>query len=315
MPSKSSLLHPSELVMLRVTLTAAVLDALLIAARGAAFDFAGYGAVVGMASVLLGLGFAYRRLQRSEAIGATATCAGLFILFTSALSLFNYVLVPNGRPVIDGWLIRADAVLGYDWPGIIAWAAQHPLFNDLMRLAYSTTLPQIALLVVVLGLSGRFRDLHSLMATVVVAGTFTVLFWGIFPSAGAKAFYELPQQLIVAVRPIVDPAYGAAILSLVRDGAPRLSPDELRGLVAFPSFHIVLALVATYHARNVWWLLVPYALINLIVLPAVLVHGGHHLVDIPAGAAVFLFAVFCARRMLEPKPAEASAALGNSAFG
>lgn len=314
MLSKSLLLHPSELLMLRVTLTAMVLDALLIAVRGATVDFPGYGAVAGMAFALLALGFAYRRLGRSEAIGATATCAGLFILFTSALSLFNYVLVPNGRPLIDGLLIRADAMLGYEWPNMIAWAARHPLFNEFMRFAYMSTLPQIALLVIALGLTERFRDLRSLMTTVVVAGTFTVLFWGIFPSAGAKAFYDLPDDLLAAVRPMVDPAYGAAIMALVRDGADRLSPDELRGLVAFPSFHIVLALIATYHARNVWWLLVPYAILNAIVLPAVLVHGGHHLVDIPAGIVVFLFALSCARRMLDPKPVEAGAALGNSAF-
>lgn len=288
-------LFPAEAFVLRVTVAAAVANAILILARGSRVDLAAYGSLALLISGLLLLGFFYRRSGRSEQIGAMATSAGLFIAFTAAMSLFNYLLTPNPRPTIDHWLFQIDAALGYDWPGMLGWAAHHPWFNELMRLSYVVTLPQIALLLVVLSLGSRLDDLHGLMITVVIAGTIAVMFWGLFPSAGAKAYQTVPQDVLLAVRPIVDPNYGLAILDLLRNGAPYLSPNEFRGLIAFPSFHIVLAFVASYYARNVRWLFPVYLTINVFVLPAVLVHGGHHLCDIPAGLAVLAFSIFCTR--------------------
>ena len=300
MPQKPLQLYPAELFVLRATLAAAFLDAVLVAVRGSRVDVAAYGLLAGLVIALLAVGFSYRRSGRSDALGAMTTCAGLFIFFTSALSLFNYLLTPNGHPVIDPWLIQADAALGFHWPDIIAWAARHPVANEVMRAAYMSTLPQIALLVIVLGMTLRLEDLHSLMITVVVTGMIAVMFWGLFPSTGA--IHDLPHQLLQTVRPLLDPAYGAEIMALLKNGAPFLSPNELRGLIAFPSFHIVLAIAATYHARNVPWLFAPYLVVNLIVLPAVLVHGGHHLVDIPAGMLVFALGILCARAMLKSRP-------------
>ncbi|KQZ97863.1 hypothetical protein ASD64_16610 [Mesorhizobium sp. Root157] len=278
-----------------MTATAALIDVALILLRGSKVDFIAYGTLAGLVTALLVLGLFYRRSGRSDTIGAVATSAGLFIAFTAVMSLFNYLLTPNSNPTIDHWLMQVDAALGFDWPGMLGWAAHHPWFNEFMRLSYASTLPQIALLLVVLGLSSRLDDLQALMVTVVTAGAISVMFWGLFPSLGPSAFYDLPAQTLHTVRPIVGPDYGAEILALLKNGAPFLSPNELRGLIAFPSFHIVLAFAATYYARNVRWLFAPYLVINLIVLPAVLVHGGHHLADIPAGMAVFAFAVVCAR--------------------
>jgi hypothetical protein len=299
-------LHPAELFVARIVAIVIALDAALIALRGSSIDVAAYAKIALLVGLFLGLGLAYRRSGRSEAIGAMAVCTGLFIAFTASLSLFNYLLTPNPRPLIDPWLQAADSALGYHWPDAIAWAAEHPLFNEAMRFAYMATLPQIAVLVAVLGLTKRLEDLYSLLLTVTITGTIAVMFWGLFPSAGAKSFHHISSALLHLVRPVVDPAYGAEILALVKNGAPYLSPDEFRGLIAFPSFHIVLAVTATWHARHINWLFGPYLLVNLIVLPAVLVHGGHHLVDIPAGMAVFAFGLYCAREILHPAAARAA---------
>lgn len=280
-------LFPAEAFVLRVTAVAALINVALIFLRGSRVDYVAYGALVGLVSALLVLGYFYRRSGRSGTIGALATSAGLFIAFTAMMSLLNYLLAPNPNPPIDHWLLKMDTALGFHWPEILEWAAQHPLFNAFMRFSYTFTLPQIALLFVVLSFSSRIEDLHGLMITVVIAGTITVMFWSLYPSLGPSAFYHVPEETLRAVQPVVGPDYGAEILTVLNNGTPFLSPDEFRGLIAFPSFHIVLAFASTYYSRNVRWVFIPYLVINIIVLPAVLVHGGHHLVDIPAGMAVF----------------------------
>jgi hypothetical protein len=288
------LFQPAEAFVLRIALAALALDGVLVALRGARVDFAAYGLLAGLTVLMLAVGIAYRRSGRSEAIAATMIAAGLFILFTAVMSLFNYLLVPNGRPAIDPILARWDAALGYHWPAMVAWAAAHPVLNEIMRVCYLSTLAQIALCMVALGLTGRRRDLSALMIAITTAGTLTVLFWGLFPTAGPSAIDVLPPDVLMAARPVLGPSYGAYVTALLRDGAPFLSPNDLSGLVAFPSFHTVLALAATWHSRKVKWLFALLLPVNLAVLPAVLAHGAHHLVDIPAGVAVFLLAEWCA---------------------
>lgn len=286
-------LFPAEAFVLRITLVVTLINAAIIFARGTRVDFAAYGMLAALIAVLLAVGNFYKRSGRSENIGAMTIAAGLFIAFTAMMSLLNYQLTPNPNPLLDPLLFQIDARLGYHWLDILNWAARHPWLNELMRTAYTSTLPQIAVLVVVLGLTSRIGELHELLMTVVVAGTITVLFWGFFPSLGPSAFLTPSTESALAVQPLVDTAYGREILSLWKNGPDFLSPKELRGLIAFPSFHIVLALIATCYARHLRWLFGPFLVLNLFVLPAVLVHGGHHLADIPAGIAVFAIAMAC----------------------
>lgn len=299
-----TLLHPAELFILTVTLLVSVIDIALVLARGLSVDIAAYATILGLAGLLIVVGYVYRRLGRSDGIGAATTCAGLFIAFTAAMSLFNYLLLPNGRPTIDQWVNGLDAALGFSWPDAIAFGAAHPLLNEIMRFAYLSTLPQMALLVVVLGLTSRLADLHGLLVTITIAALFTVSFWGLFPTTGPSAIYALPQDLLIKATPIVGSEYGAYLTSVGKTGVQFLSPDDFRGLIAFPSFHTVLACAAVYYARNMRWLFPALVIVNLAVLPAVVVHGGHYLVDIPAGMAVFLLSLLAARAMVRTGAAQ-----------
>lgn len=194
-----------------------------------------------------------------------------------------------------------DEAVGYYWPGVVTWASNHLAFSGFMKIAYVTTLPQIAVLMIALGFTRRFNDLYGLMITITIAGTFTILFWGLFPTAGPSAYHSLPEQAQSLVWPVLGPSYGADVTRLLREGPSYLSPGDLRGLVSFPSFHTVLAFTATYYVRHVRYLRIIYLVLNLAVLPATLVHGAHHIVDIPAGILVFLLSAYAAHRMLEEK--------------
>lgn len=301
-------LEAPEAFVLRLTLALAGLCAVLVAMRGAGLDLRAYALAAGSGLALFAAGLAYRVSGRDARIGATLVCAGLFILFTLALSLFNYLLLPHWSQTFDVTLARIDeAVFGYRWPDLVGWSARHPVLNEAMRHAYMSTLPQIAVLLAILGLSGRTRGMYGLVVSVVIAGVATVGFWGIFPSLGPSVLFDLPPEVLTAADPVVGPAYGRAILDLFAEGALWLSPDEIRGLIAFPSFHIVLALAAVYYARGIPWVFPAYLAINLLVLPGVLVHGGHHVIDIPAGALTFAAAAFIASRMLQDRGRTASA--------
>jgi len=308
---KRKSLEAPEAFVLRLTLAVAGLCLVLVSVRGAVVDLQAYSLGIGGAMILFIAGLGYRISGRDARIGATLVCASLFILFTISLSLFNYLLLPHWSPTIDGALARIDeAMFGYRWPDLVAWSAGHPLLNETMRYAYLSTLPQIAVLLALLGLSGRTQAMYGLMVSIAVAGLATVCFWGFFPSLGPSAIFDLPSDILAAADPVVGPDYGQTILDLFARGAPVLSPDEIRGLIAFPSFHVVLALAAVYYSRDVAWAFPVYLAINLFVMPGVLVHGGHHVVDIPAGAVTFAASAFLAARMHKSVEQPAQAEFG-----
>lgn len=309
-------LEAPEVFVRRLTLALWALCAVMVIMRGVSLDVARYALAGGGATLLYMAGIAYRASGRDLRIGATLICASLFILFTLALSLFNYLLLPHWALTLDDELARIDEVLfGYRWDAFVAWSSGHPLLHEAMRHAYMSTLPQIAVLIALLGLTGRIERMHALMVSIAIAGTATVTFWGFFPSLGPSVMFNLPADLPATAAPVVGSEYGRAILDLYRYGTTYLSPGEIRGLIAFPSFHIVLAAAAVWYARGVPWAFPIYLAINVLVVPGVLVHGGHHVVDIPAGVATFALAAYIAGLRLRYDAAKAARAAGPASPG
>lgn len=303
--------EPAELFLLRITLALLIADLALIILHTAGVDWIAYLNLSIFVMIFLSLGFLYRRSGRSTELASVTTTIGIFLLFTGSLSLFNYLLTPNPNPPIDHWLMQIDSIFGYSWPAVMSWASEHDLFNQAMRFSYVSTLPQITILIIALALTNRIRVLHSLIVSVATASLAAVLFWAVFPSIGPSAYFNLPADIVASVKPVVSTHYGAEIRSHLENGVSFLTPNEFRGMIAFPSIHIVLAGLATLHARCIRWLFLPYALVNLAVIPGVLVHGGHHLVDIPGGIALLVVALSCARMVLEPhRRQELSASTG-----
>lgn len=289
-------LQPAELLMLSVGAAAGLIDLALIAYKGSRIDPAGYAGLAAIVLFVVPLGLFYRIRGRSERIASALVCSGAFIFFSACLSLFNYLLLPIVRPLIDVHVTAIDAMFGYHWPEVMAWAAANPLPTLIMKIAYMTTVPQIAALVVILGLSGRMRDLHVLITSVTITATATICFWGLFPSLGAKSMYIIPPEIWAAINPIVNEAYARELLHIGEHGPGVISPKEIRGLIAFPSYHAVLAFTAIHAARNVPGVAQFFLILNLLILPGIFIHGGHHLMDLPAGFVMFVFGCVIAAR-------------------
>jgi len=75
-----------------------------------------------------------------------------------------------------------------------------------------------------------------------------------------------------------------------------LNEANLSGIVQFPSFHAAAAVILTYSARGVKWLLAVLAPVNALVILATLPCGGHYLVDTIAGLAVAVISILIVRK-------------------
>ncbi|MEL6750907.1 MAG: phosphatase PAP2 family protein [Pseudomonadota bacterium] len=289
-----------ERLVAGLTLFVAALCIVQILLRGVAIDWLAYGGLALVFGAFVLAGHYYRASGRSERIGLALMCTGVFGMFSPVMVVFNYLLMPTTAPAIDGWLLQIDAMMGFHWPDYIAWAAANPWINGTLKLAYMSTIPQMAAAIIILGLCGRQKDLHLLIVSVAITSVMVIVFWGFFPSHGAKAYFSLPEAIELAANPIVTTQYGRELLALAGDGPGLIAPSEVKGLIAFPSYHIVLAFTAAWAMRNVRYAFSIYVFVNALIIPATPMHGGHHLVDVPAGIAVFLIGVWLARRVVAP---------------
>jgi hypothetical protein len=277
----------AERFIITVIAALALLDASLLFWKGVGIDVVGYTGLVACGLMAIGIGQFYRRVRLNEGIAATATAAGLFILFTLVGSVFNYLLLPLSSAPVDHTLARVDAMLGFDWPRFVTLASHYPRVGLLLQAVYATSLPQLLAILFFLGFSGRIRVLHHFLLTGVIGALLAIICWSFFPSFGASSIYQLPKEVTDAVPLAVGPDYGRQLIELGRQGANYLSPQNVLGVIGFPSFHTVMAAMSACFMLRIRLLAVPFAILNALMVPAIIIQGGHNLVDLIGGLLVF----------------------------
>jgi membrane-associated phospholipid phosphatase len=69
----------------------------------------------------------------------------------------------------------------------------------------------------------------------------------------------------------------------------------MEGLVTFPSFHTTLGILIVYAVRDFKVLAIFVGALNAVMIVATMPEGGHHLVDVLAGAGVALASISTVR--------------------
>lgn len=281
---------PGEWVVVGVLLTLAALDIVLLYSKGIRVDVVGYASLVGIGLFLVATAQYYRVVRSESRLSLTLMAAGLFLLFTIVGSVFNYMFLPNTFAPIDSFLIQVDAAMGYHWPTLMTWVSHHPWLGTLLFHVYFSSLPQLLVLILVLGFTGKAQQLHRFLLTGVIGALLAMMIWVLFPNFGAKSTHDLPQAVLDAFPIAVTPAYGDALLALSRNGVVYLTPKNVLGLIGFPSFHTVMACMSVCFVPRHLILRPLFFGLNALMALAILVQGGHYLIDIIGGIGVFAMA-------------------------
>jgi hypothetical protein len=254
-------------------------------------DATAYGRIALLAASLTGAGLFYQKYRGEPAIAAMLLGASFLCAFSAAASLLNYFLLTAHGPRIDAALAATDRALGFNWLAAMTAMAGHPWLNRLFFVDYNIMLPEIALMVVALGWTGNADKIYRFCIAIAVSALICILVWALAPSFGAMSVYRLPHAVAQAQLVSVDGAYGEALVAMLRNGPGFISPADVRGLIGFPSYHGVLALIVAWYARGLPRLFWPVLMANMLVLVATPLQGGHHLVDVLAAFPVAALAI------------------------
>lgn len=258
---------------------------------------AGYVASLGF----LGIGAYVRGAKEAPRLALALVAVGVFAGFTAASSVLIFALLPLPNPMVDDQLTRIGHWMGYDWQVLVLAMTDYPAISRALGLVYHSALPQLGLTICLLAAYGRALALHRFLLVGIVTLGICVAIWWAWPSVGYVGVLPLSDEVMAANGMIYGQDYGAVLTRLLQHGPGHITPEVITGVVGFPSYHTVMAcLVVWYCWRTL--LFVPALLVNLAMLMATLVHGGHHLIDVLGGIAVFALGVWLSNRLIRPEP-------------
>ncbi len=243
-------------------------------------------------------GMAYRnfvtpRLRDTRVVFTFASTAQL-VLIVALLTPLTYVAASVDLPLQDGHLAMLDRAFGLDWPGYCAFFNARPWLFHYLSLGYRLIAWPILGLPVILGMSGQYERLQQFTLAFTLALIVTTVASTLVPAEGA--FFG-NHVAVDAFSHITPGGYLDQIRDFpaVRDGALRaLDLPHLVGIITFPSFHAVSAVLFIWGLWGVWWMR-PFALItNGLMLAATPIGGGHYFVDVFAGIAVAVLTIIAA---------------------
>lgn len=278
--------------------TVAAIDGLLLAATGISLsaDFlllhakglAAWGALT----------LIYACLRHNPRLASMTQIVMQAFLFQLVDSVFSYLVLSFRAPLMDREFTRLDAMLGLDWLAWFRWIEQHPWLGTLLVYAYDSVPVQFFVVAAVLPWLGRQRFLSEFCTATMVALLIIVPISGLLPALGAWVHFGVG---------LTQPFWLADVLAMRAGTMPVLGEHGLQGIIVFPSFHTVLAILLVYAMRWSLFALVASASLNAVMLLSIPTVGSHYFVDLIGGAIVALLAIAVARR-IERSGAAAAAA-------
>ena len=213
---------------------------------------------------------------------------GLTLCMALVFKVFSYLCMAASGPLVDRQLLALDRALGFDWLAGWHFLIAHPFVMTAMRWLYNSLTYQALYMCLLLGLMTRVTALREVFWIIFLSALVTNLFAIILPAYGPFEIFGLSSH----------GSFLPDMKHLKSGGAMEFKLSELTGVICFPSFHTVIALGYAYSLRRTGIIGYTLATANIIMLLGVPFLGGHYVIDMIAGAAVFGLATLGVRHAL-----------------
>ena len=207
--------------------------------------------------------------------------------------LASYEIGSLDVPYQDALLAEIDRMLGFDWVAVTLLVARHEWLQGLLRFAYQSFVWQPFVVIALLALSGAHRRLQLFMLAWVVALAITLGGLALAPAQTAWVHFGAHVAL-PDLAAQVGTAQSTTLEALRAGGLRNLLNEPFEGIVAFPSFHTVGAVLYVWALWGFGRLRWPAVALNGLMILATPVIGAHYFIDTFAGAGVAVTALILA---------------------
>jgi hypothetical protein len=280
----------------------AMLTAMTLAGLSAAHISVVWMGIVGPAlgaTILTLIAHFYRSVRPEPRIAATCIALAQLVVFTAATGPLSYLVATADLPLQDGRLAAIDAAMGLDWKAYLALVNASPAFARAFGVTYGTLMPQLAVVLLMLGLGGQHRQLRTLVWAAGISGVVTVAISAAWPAIGCYTHYAVPRSAYNHFVPSGGLSYVPDLTGL-RDGSLRhIDLRILEGIISFPSFHAALGALYLWGFWQNRWARWPGLLFEGSMIVGTPIMGGHYFADVIAGIAVAALSIVVASHIIE----------------
>ena len=289
----------------------AALDGLWLGLTPLSLDPGGYRRLAAFVAVILIGTWGAAAMADWPRLRALLAGGALMLVAWPVLRVLNHLTMTTGLPLADDALAAADAALGFDWLGYLAWADRDPGLLRAMDMSYAglTSYSLLLYLLLILACRDPNRACSEFVQVFLLTAVACIAIGCGLPAVSAAVHFAPSPDLFAHIRPERGAYHLGALTRLRSDPAAVLTLGALPGLVTFPSFHTAMGVVAIYGARHRWWLLAGMVPVNLVMIASTPILGAHYGVDLLGGIAVAGAAILTARALAGQGAAWGSVAL------
>jgi membrane-associated phospholipid phosphatase len=189
-------------------------------------------------------------------------------------------------PLQDLNFAQLDQSMGVNVPHIMALAARLGISNAINH-TYVWLEPFMAFSFLLPALTGKVLPARRFLTSNLIAFAIGLPLFVLFPAAGPWSGYHFPPGLDRF-------ACEAGLLELRQAGPYIFHPS---GVVCFPSFHVIWAMLAAHTLWGFRWLRVPALILAGLIILSTMTLGWHYFVDVLAGIAVAATAISLSRAL------------------
>ena len=230
----------------------------------------------------------YLRVRTSPRLTEMLNYVVLWLSFSTAAAVLTYLSATPALPLQDRFYSSVDQAMHFDLAGYTRLLCAHHIIIAVLQLDYSSLLIQISFTVLCLAHTRTEGRNAAFLACSMLSLFVTCIGSALLPALGPSLADNPSLQHT--------PDYVGEILAM-RSGLPvTRAVEELQGIVCFPSYHTVLAVLIAWAHRNLptFW---PVACVNALMLLAVPTVGNHYLADVLGGAAVSVVSIAAVGRL------------------
>jgi hypothetical protein len=199
-------------------------------------------------------------------------------VFGNVLVLPMYAAARVHTPLQDGVLAAVDHAFGLDVPMFVTFAARHGSLAMILSMSYNMLIPLMLAASIIPLMAGKFQAAKEYIISSSVAILAAMPTFGLLPAVGPWKIYGFHASE-------AQQATEATLIMLRGHTHYTINLAE-SGIICFPSFHVILAILC---ARALWSvrLLRPFAItLCVLMILSTLTTGWHYAVDV-LGALAF----------------------------
>ncbi len=295
-----------------------IVIAILVIAMGALRAPGGYdwGSSLNVAFVILfagwALGLGLRSAGKIVNLAATLEALSLFVAMCLLGTLMAAAAAIGTGEYVDPSLSSLDSRFFpfLDWPAfVLSLSGRETLLRTLGHV-YASLSWQPFVLIGAAMIWGGLSHLNRVMNIWTACMLLCVLPFHWLPARGPYPYYGIGLDDMHGIN--VKLAWDApARMDAIRDGTiDKIGTEGVSGLVTMPSFHACAAVVLACCFWRYPWLRWPALMLNVVMFAATLPIGGHYAVDLVAGGAIALLAVWWATWLERRQGAGSQGGLG-----